>query len=448
MAIDTSRLLRESDRRLAEQRALLKAGEALTSDLRFDVVIERLVSELRALVNADAPIAGHCSPAAPSSSAGRCSAFRGRRRGRSPSRDIGEAITTGKPAGSGALRRGDGRTHLLFARSARARVYSPPLQSIAYRLPVSSTPPPTTESTRQAQVERGFYRIAAVLSEPLSAEATHDAVAQAAAEALGGDSAAVLRARRGRARARRLARARRAAHRLPPGDAAALTACARGGKVLASRRLLEDSRFGDGPRRAPRKPPAEARCSRYPCRSRRATASGSCSSSSRAKRCSTTSSSRWPRRSPARRAGPWSEASCTSASAARERWRSDSLGPGGSSPASSTPTTCSTRSVRHAVQLLERRGCLGAPARRRRGGRALGRDGAGRDDALGTRAPSTAWLVGDIVQTRSTRCGHGRPHVDPRLGEADPMLAAGYAAYLGVPMIGPEESVQGILAVY
>ena len=50
------------------------------------------------------------------------------------------------------------------------------------------------ESTRQAQVERGFYRIAAVLSEPLSAEATHDAVAQAAAEALGGDSAALLRA--------------------------------------------------------------------------------------------------------------------------------------------------------------------------------------------------------------------------------------------------------------
>ena len=31
-----------------------KAGEALTSDLRFDVVIERLVDELRALVNADA----------------------------------------------------------------------------------------------------------------------------------------------------------------------------------------------------------------------------------------------------------------------------------------------------------------------------------------------------------------------------------------------------------
>jgi GAF domain-containing protein len=49
VALDSSRLLRESERRLAEQRALLKAGEALTSDLRFDIVIERLVEELRAL---------------------------------------------------------------------------------------------------------------------------------------------------------------------------------------------------------------------------------------------------------------------------------------------------------------------------------------------------------------------------------------------------------------
>ena len=54
IAIDTSRLLRESDRRLAEQQALLKAGEALTSDLRVDVVIDRLVDEMRSLVNGDA----------------------------------------------------------------------------------------------------------------------------------------------------------------------------------------------------------------------------------------------------------------------------------------------------------------------------------------------------------------------------------------------------------
>ena len=39
---------------VAEQRALLKAGRALTSDLRVEVVIDRLVQELRALVDADA----------------------------------------------------------------------------------------------------------------------------------------------------------------------------------------------------------------------------------------------------------------------------------------------------------------------------------------------------------------------------------------------------------
>ncbi|HEX4929194.1 MAG TPA: GAF domain-containing protein, partial [Gaiellaceae bacterium] len=106
------------------------------------------------------------------------------------------------------------------------------------------------ESTRQAQVERGYYRIAAVLSEPLSAEATHDAVAQAAAEALGGDSAAVLRAVGDELE---LA----GSHELPQQladylleDAAALAACARGGKLLASHRLLDDGRFGDGLGRA------------------------------------------------------------------------------------------------------------------------------------------------------------------------------------------------------
>jgi PAS domain S-box-containing protein len=73
--------------------------------------------------------------------------------------------------------------------------------------------------------------------------------------------------------------------------------------------------------------------------------------------------------------------------------------------------------------------------------------GAGAEEASGTRAPSTGFLVGDIVQTRSTRAV-ADVRTDRRLGEADSMLAAGYLAYLGVPVVGPEESVQGILAVY
>src|SRR5262249_52294657 len=45
---------------------------------------------------------------------------------------------------------------------------------------------------RQARIERGFYRIASILGSPLSLAETLDAVAEAAAEALGGAFAALL----------------------------------------------------------------------------------------------------------------------------------------------------------------------------------------------------------------------------------------------------------------
>ncbi len=48
------------------------------------------------------------------------------------------------------------------------------------------------ESSRQARVQRGFYRIASLLGEPVSPAEAYDAAAQAAADALGGDFAAVL----------------------------------------------------------------------------------------------------------------------------------------------------------------------------------------------------------------------------------------------------------------
>ncbi|NUT56314.1 MAG: GAF domain-containing protein, partial [Thermoleophilia bacterium] len=102
--------------------------------------------------------------------------------------------------------------------------------------------------------------------------------------------------------------------------------------------------------------------------------------------------------------------------------------------------------ARHAVELLE---CDAASVR------LLERDevvvraatGAGVSAALDARTASTAWLVGDIVQTRASRA-LADVSGDPRVAEADPMLAAGYAGYLGVPMMGPEDSVHGILAVY
>jgi PAS domain S-box-containing protein len=65
---------------------------------------------------------------------------------------------------------------------------------------------------------------------------------------------------------------------------------------------------------------------------------------------------------------------------------------------------------------------------------------------LGARTPSTASLAGDIVQSREpvTISDLG---ADERHSDADPLLAAGrYRAYAGVPLIGPEGNVYGVLA--
>ena len=276
IAIDTSRLLRESDRRLAEQQALLKAGEALTSDLRVDVVIDRLVDEMRSLVNGDA---ADCWTFTPEGSELVCRAVVGLPESEVGRRipaagTIGEALETSRPV----LRRNFAATerppptanYAVFEEVMNAPILSfgetlgvlgvcsrepnrfdesdlrlieafASLASVALRNAEAYE-----ESTRQTQVERGFYRIASVLSEPLSAEATLDAVAQAAAEALGGESAAVLRSSGDDLE---LA----GAHSLDRGlstylreEAGALTAPARAGKVLASRRLSGDSRFASG----------------------------------------------------------------------------------------------------------------------------------------------------------------------------------------------------------
>ena len=301
------------------------------------------------------------------------------------------------------------------------------------------------ESTRQAQVERGFYRIAAVLGEPLSAEATHDAVAQAAAEALGGDSAAVLRAVRDELE---LA----GSYELAAGladylqeDAAALTACARGGKLLASHRLVDDGRFGKGLAQAAA---AAGRRSllAVPLPESSGRGVGLVLVFFEAEEAFDDEQLALAERV----AGAARGALERSELYERER-RSRSLAQrlaraGRELAGELDPDNVLDQAVRHAVQLV---GVEGASLRMLESDEVVVRaaTGAGEGEALGTSAPSTGFLVGDIVQTRATRAV-ADVRTDRRLGEADPMLAAGYRAYLGVPMIGPEESVQGILAVY
>ena len=74
-------------------------------------------------------------------------------------------------------------------------------------------------------------------------------------------------------------------------------------------------------------------------------------------------------------------------------------------------------------------------------------DGEGAEAALGSASPAGGWLSGDVVQS-------GGPialvHAgdDERLLSLDPMLRAGHAAFLGVPVAGAEGTTLGVLAVY
>jgi PAS domain S-box-containing protein len=474
-AIDTRRLLRESGRRLAEQRALLKAGQALTSDLRVDVVIDRLVQELRALVDADAAdcwtftadgreLVCRAVVGLPESDVGRRI---------SPEGTIGEAIASGQPV----LRRDFAATEQpppAASYAAFEEVVEAPILSFGETLGVlgvcSREPGRFDESalrlieafaslasvalrnaeayedsTRQAQVERGFYRIASVLSEPLSAEATLDAVAQAAAEALGADSAAVLRSHDGELR---LA----GDHELGPdlvgflaAEADTLAPAARAGKLLASPRLDGDGRFGEGLARAAERA------------DRRALLAIPLAQSDREEFglalvffCEETEFDDDQLELAAQVAGAAQGALERSELYERERHArsvAQRLARAGRELAGELdPDSVLEHAVRAAIGLLQ---ADAASIRMLAGDEVVLRVAAGDHDPglLGARTPSTAWLVGDIVQTRSARA-IADVRDDPRRREADPLLTAGHAAYLGVPMIGQDGSVLGILAVY
>jgi PAS domain S-box-containing protein len=73
--------------------------------------------------------------------------------------------------------------------------------------------------------------------------------------------------------------------------------------------------------------------------------------------------------------------------------------------------------------------------------------GRGAEEAVDTRVPVTGRLSGDVFQSRSPVAVEDAAD-DDRLLAADAVLSAGYAAYLGVPLSGPEGTLAGVLAVY
>ena len=73
--------------------------------------------------------------------------------------------------------------------------------------------------------------------------------------------------------------------------------------------------------------------------------------------------------------------------------------------------------------------------------------GEGAEEAVGSRASAAGRLSGDVFQSRSPLAVEDVTK-DERLVGADAFLSAGYAAFLGVPLSGPEGTLAGVLSVY
>ena len=260
LAIRLGRLLDENRDRLGQQSALLRAAQVSAASSSSETVLQRLVRR------AGDAAAGRCVRLLPLRPRARRPALRRRarlrrvarrlrvrgRRAASPASRSARAARSSPPSTASVadevphpvvrrLHRRDRRADALERRGARrARRRAPRgdrpytardsdvLEAFAGLASLALRNAETfSRSARQARVQRGFYRIAAVLGQSLSRAATLDAVAQAAAEALGGAASAVLmplggrlvlaaarttcrrssrRAARGRARARRATR--------------------------------------------------------------------------------------------------------------------------------------------------------------------------------------------------------------------------------------------------
>ena len=279
LAVHTAQLLSQNERRLEEQAALLKAAQVLTSDLRFDSVIQRLVQEVVSLLRADA---ADCWIFDQGRRLLRCRAVMGvdeRNVGREipPEGTFKQVVETGRPIlkreFANAEQPPPSRDYSVFAEVIDAPITwlgevrgvlgvcaredghfdLADLELLDTFARLASLALHNAESFeergRQAQVQRGFYRIAEILGSTLSLAETVDALAQAACDALGGGAALVLEPRGDRLHVA-------GSHDLPallaeefanglPDSAAPFRASAREERILTATSLADDDRFSE-----------------------------------------------------------------------------------------------------------------------------------------------------------------------------------------------------------
>jgi two-component system, OmpR family, phosphate regulon sensor histidine kinase PhoR len=468
VALETARLLAENQRRIEQQGALLHAAKVVASELEVESVLERLVGELRTLLRVDAV---DCYLLDSQGKTLRCAAVNGFdeslvgfefeadrgaaglavQRERPVAVDsyddlehqipheayrgfahalvapmawggeVRGALGVGMRAGGHAFTQGDIDLLETFAG----------LAALALRNAESFA-----ERTRQARIERAFSRIAALLSGPVSLTETLNAAAHAACETLGGDFAAVLMSERGRL-------SLTGAHRLPDSlrslePPPALVEAAADARVVSAARVCEDERFGgewqgrqfESLLAIPVEGDGRGLVIVFFVEQR----SFAVDDLELARHVAT-----------ATRAAL--ERSRAFESERMARALSQELARTGSTLATELdPIAVLDEVVGQATALLT--ADAGSVAMLEGAELVISATaGANVDSAVGSRAPSTGWLGGDVVQLRAP-VAREDVSVDTLRADADAVVALGFRAYLGVPLVGPEGALHGVLAVY
>lgn len=474
IAMHAARLLSESEVRLDHLSALIKAAQVVSAELRLETVLRRLVEEVTGLLDADA---ADCYLHEPERGTIRCAAVYGLdesligfeapkggglagaalRERRSVVSDHYEqfadtfpnpvyegfkaAIVAPMILGDevlGVLGVGSRDAARRFGQADREAIEAfAGLATLAIQHAASFE-----ERERRSRIERGFYRVASALAQPLSLAETVDAVAQAACESLGGSFAAVLMPEPDGLRiAGRYELPDEVADAVSPLPAA-IAECAAQRLVVAAPHAETDSRLDEQWRAlAPER-----------CRSLIAIpfdvgedGTGVAVVFFAEERLFTDDDLTL--------AGHLADA----AKGALERGRlferersarrlSQQLARIGTFLATELdPDRVVAEVVTEAVELLG----AGAAAVRLADGDELvvmAADGEGADGLLGSRSSCALGLAGEVAQLRvPVRVSDvsGAAAVDP-----DPLLGQGYRAYLGVPLSGAEGALLGVLSVY
>src|SRR5579864_9005127 len=480
LALRLGRLIDENRERLGERSALLRAAEVVSGELELTAVLQRLADEVAALLQADA---SDCYLYDRERGVLRCAAVHGldeslvgfefpAERGLSGLAireghaliateygSVGDEVPHPLYAGFNdaivaPMRWSDEIRGVLGVGRRTSKPYSKRdsdvLEAFAGLASLALRNAETfSRSARQARVQRGFYRVAAVLGESLSRNATLDAIAQAASEALGGASAAAfMPAGSGLALCGSYELPRELAQlfaQLPDAGADALPRSASNGRLVASPKLADDERVAPEWRAAAARAGFDALLS-VPVVSPRDGAGGLVAIFFEEAHAFSEDDLELAQHlaDAARGALERSElyeAERTARSLAQQLTRTGRM-----LTTELDPEAVLDEVVEQAQSLLAADACA---IRVLDDGelRLSAASGLGSDGAVGTHSSSDAWLSGDVVQSRSP-VAIENAGADPRLRELDPMLAAGNAAFLGVPLAGVDRAPRGVLSVY